>query len=73
MIRLGDSTLPAPAALAILCEKVERLFEQLHLPVFRYMMCKARNSCMAEDITLESFLRHRFAQAALLTNPQANR
>ena len=57
MLQLGDLRYQTPPALAILREKVEGLFEQLHLPVFRYVMCKTRNSAKAEDITQESFLR----------------
>ena len=57
MLQLGDLRSQTPPALAILREKVEGLFEQLHLPVFRYVMCKTRNSAKAEDITQESFLR----------------
>jgi RNA polymerase sigma-70 factor (ECF subfamily) len=57
MLQLGESTAQTPTADAILREKVEGLFERLHLPIFRYVMCKTRNSWMAEDITQESFLR----------------
>lgn len=38
-------------------EKVDALFEQLHIPVFRYVMRKMRDSGRAEDITQETFLR----------------
>ena len=57
MLQLGESTPRTLTAHAILREKVGGLFEQLHVPIFRYVMCKTRNSCMAEDITQESFLR----------------
>src|SRR5262245_50164933 len=57
MPQLGDLARHTPPALASLRESVEGLFEQLHLPVFRYVMCKTRNSETAEDITQESFLR----------------
>ena len=57
MLQLGESTPQTSTAHAILREKVEGLFEQLHLSIFRYVMCKTRNSWMAEDITQESFLR----------------
>ena len=40
-----------------LSERVHALFEQLHLPVFRYVMRKTKDSGRAEDITQESFLR----------------
>jgi RNA polymerase sigma-70 factor (ECF subfamily) len=57
MFQLGQLTAQASPANAILREKVEGLFEQFHLPIFRYVMCKTRNSSMADDITQESFLR----------------
>jgi RNA polymerase sigma-70 factor (ECF subfamily) len=57
MLQLGESTPQTSTAHAILRERVEGLFEQLHLPIFRYVMCKTRNSWMADDITQESFLR----------------
>jgi RNA polymerase sigma-70 factor (ECF subfamily) len=57
MFQLGHLTPQTPSAHAILREKVGGLFEQFHLPIFRYVMCKTRNSSMAEDITQESFLR----------------
>jgi hypothetical protein len=36
MLQLGKSTPQTPTAHAFLREKVEGLFEQLHLPIFRY-------------------------------------
>ena len=57
MLQLGDLTPQTSSAHAVLRETVENLFEQLHLPIFRYVMCKTRNSWMADDITQESFLR----------------
>src|ERR1700679_166204 len=69
MLNLGESAdgvLPERAlALAAnrtsgsmtLREKVHRLFEQLHVPVFRYLLRKTRDSGLAEDITQETFLR----------------
>src|SRR5215469_9672597 len=38
-------------------ERVHSLFEQLRLPVFRYVMRKTRDSGRAEEITQETFLR----------------
>jgi RNA polymerase sigma-70 factor (ECF subfamily) len=51
--------LPANAASApmTLSERVHVLFEQLHVPVFRYVMRKTKDSGRAEDITQETFLR----------------
>jgi RNA polymerase sigma-70 factor, ECF subfamily len=40
-----------------LIERVHSLFEQLRLPVFRYVMRKTRDSGRAEEITQETFLR----------------
>src|ERR1700760_3412406 len=37
-------------------EKVQALFEQLRVPVFRYLLRKTRDSGRAEDITQETFL-----------------
>ena len=40
-----------------LSERVQALFQQLQLPVFRYLLRKTRNSGRAEDLTQETFLR----------------
>jgi RNA polymerase sigma-70 factor (ECF subfamily) len=40
-----------------LSERVQALFQQLHLPVFRYLLRKTRNAGTAEDLTQETFLR----------------
>lgn len=40
-----------------LSERVQALFEQLHIPVFRYVMRKTKDSGRAEEITQETFLR----------------
>jgi RNA polymerase sigma-70 factor (ECF subfamily) len=40
-----------------LTERVHSLFEQLRIPVFRYVMRKTRDSGRAEEITQETFLR----------------
>ena len=45
------------SASATLSERVRTLFEELHLPVFRYVMRKTKDSGRAEEITQESFLR----------------
>jgi RNA polymerase sigma-70 factor (ECF subfamily) len=56
-----------------LAERVHGLFEQLHVPVFRYILRKTRDSGRAEDITQETFLRlFRHLRAdRLLDNPKA--
>lgn len=58
---LGDEALTLSVNLAsassTLSERVQALFEQLHLPVFRYVMRRTKDSGRAEDITQESFLR----------------
>ena len=45
---------PAPATLG---ERVQTLFQQLRVPVFRYLLRKTRNLGTAEDLTQETFLR----------------
>jgi RNA polymerase sigma-70 factor, ECF subfamily len=54
-------------------EKVQALFEQLHVPVFRYLLRKTRDSGRAEDITQETFLRlfRHLRDDRLLDNPKA--
>ena len=49
------------------------LFEQLHIPVFRYVMRKTRDSARAEDITQETFLRlfRHLKEERSLDNPKA--
>jgi RNA polymerase sigma-70 factor (ECF subfamily) len=85
MLNLGESAdrvLPERAlALAAdrtsgsmtLVERVHGLFEQLHVPVFRYLLRKTRDSGRAEDITQETFLRlfRHLRENRLLDNPKA--
>ena len=54
-------------------ERVHGLFEQLRIPVFRYVLRKTRDSGRAEDITQETFLRlfHHLRENRLLDNPKA--
>ena len=54
-------------------ERVHGLFEQLHVPVFRYLSRKTRDSGRAEDITQETFLRlfRHLREDRLLDNPRA--
>lgn len=47
----------ATSAPMTLSERVHALFEQLRIPVFRYVMRKTRDSGRAEEITQETFLR----------------
>jgi RNA polymerase sigma-70 factor (ECF subfamily) len=85
MLNLGETTarsLPERAlALAAdrtsssmtLSERVHALFEQLHVPVFRYLLRKTRDSGQAEDITQETFLRlfRHLREDRMLDNPKA--
>src|ERR1700683_5855772 len=54
-------------------ERVHVLFEQLRVPVFRYLLRKTRDSGRAEDITQETFLRlfRHLRENRLLDNPRA--
>jgi RNA polymerase sigma-70 factor (ECF subfamily) len=56
-----------------LSERVLALFEQLRVPVFRYLLRKTRDSGQAEDITQETFLRlfRHLREDRLLDNPRA--
>jgi RNA polymerase sigma-70 factor (ECF subfamily) len=56
-----------------LSERVHGLFEQLRVPVFRYLLRKTRDSGQAEDITQETFLRlfRHLREDRLLDNPKA--
>ena len=85
MLNLGESAdraLPERAlALAAdrtsgsmtLSERVQSLFEQLRVPVFRYLLRKTRDSGRAEEITQETFLRlfRHLREDRLLDNPKA--
>jgi hypothetical protein len=81
MLNLGESADRALAkgALALAADGTsgsmtlsEGLFEQLRLPVFRYLLRKTRDSGQAEDITQETFLRlfRHLCEDRLLDNPQ---
>jgi RNA polymerase sigma-70 factor (ECF subfamily) len=56
-----------------LSERVQSLFEQLRVPVFRYLLRKTRDSGRAEEITQETFLRlfRHLREDRLLDNPKA--
>src|SRR5580698_8367759 len=56
-----------------LVERVHGLFEQLRVPVFRYLLRKTRDSGVAEDITQETFLRlfRHLRENRQLDNPRA--
>jgi RNA polymerase sigma-70 factor (ECF subfamily) len=85
MLNLGESAdgvLPERAlalatnrtsCLMTLSERVHSLFEQLHVPVFRYILRKTRDPGKAEDITQETFLRlfRHLREDRLLDNPKA--
>ena len=55
MLQLGEQPLQTQPAQAE--ELLHALYQQLYLPVFRYVMCKTRNPGKAEDLTQEAFLR----------------
>jgi len=54
-------------------EKVQSLFEQFRLPVFRYVLRKTRDSGRAEDFVQEAFLRlfRHLRDERTLDNPKA--
>jgi len=56
-----------------LSERVQSLFEQLRVPVFRYLLRKTQDSGRAEDITQETFLRlfRHLRENRSLDNPKA--
>jgi len=60
-------------SLTTLAERVRALFEQLHIPVFRYLLRKTRDAGRAEDIAQETFLRLflHLRGDRLLDNPKA--
>ena len=74
---IGDGAFNLSANMAsapmTLSERVHALFEQLHTPVFRYVMRKTRDSSRAEDITQETFLRllRHLKEERSLDNPKA--
>jgi RNA polymerase sigma-70 factor, ECF subfamily len=51
---LSAGTASAPMTLS---ERVQALFEQLHIPVFRYVLRRMRNPGRAEEVAQETFLR----------------
>ena len=51
---LSAGTVAAPMTLS---ERVQALFEQLHIPVFRYVLRRMRNPGRAEEVAQETFLR----------------
>jgi RNA polymerase sigma-70 factor (ECF subfamily) len=61
------------SGLMTVCERVHGLFEQLRVPVFRYLLRKTRDAGQAEDITQETFLRlfRHLREDRLLDNPKA--
>ena len=66
----GTNTASAPMTLS---ERVHRLFEELRVPVFRYVMRKTRDSGRAEEITQETFLRlfRHLKEEGSVDNPKA--
>ena len=71
MLQLGEQPLQTKSALAE--ERLRALYQQLYLPVFRYLMCKTRNLGEAEDLTQETFLRfyRRLHEQQPVENPKA--
>ena len=63
----------AASAPMTLTERVHSLFEQLRIPVFRYVMRKTRDSGRAEEITQETFLRlfRHLKEERAVDNPKA--
>jgi RNA polymerase sigma-70 factor, ECF subfamily len=66
-------TLPAGPAPMTLTERVQALFEQLHLPVFRYVLRRMRNPGRAEEVAQETFLRlfRYLKEGRSIENPKA--
>jgi len=62
----------APSAMTF-SDKVQALFEQFRLPVFRYLLRKTRDSSRAEDIVQETFLRlfRHLSDERPMDNPKA--
>jgi len=56
-----------------LTERVHALFQQLQVPVFRFLLRKTQNAGHAEDLTQETFLRlfRHLQQQRPLDNPKA--
>jgi RNA polymerase sigma-70 factor (ECF subfamily) len=61
------------SGLMTLNERVHILFDQLHTPVFRYLLRKTRDCGRAEDLTQETFLRlvRHLRENRVLDNPKA--
>lgn len=69
-LALAANTASAPMTLS---ERVRFLFEQLRVPVFRYVKRKTRDSGRAEEITQETFLRlfRHLKEERSVENPKA--
>jgi RNA polymerase sigma-70 factor (ECF subfamily) len=67
---LTANTSSAPVTLS---ERVHSLFDQLRVPVFRYVIRKTRDSGRAEEITQETFLRlfRHLKEERPIDNPKA--
>lgn len=74
---LADEAFPVAASTAsapmTLSDRVHSLFEQLRVPVFRYVMRKTRDAGRAEEITQETFLRlfRHLKEDRAVDNPKA--
>ena len=67
---LSAGTVSAPMTLS---ERVQVLFEQLHIPVFRYVLRRMRNPGRAEEVAQETFLRlfRYLKEGRSIDNPRA--
>ena len=70
VVALGREKSPAPMTLN---EKVIGYFEQLRIPVFRYLLRRTHDAGRAEDLTQETFLRlcRHLREERPLDNPKA--
>jgi RNA polymerase sigma-70 factor, ECF subfamily len=67
---LSAGTVSAPMTLG---ERVQVLFEQLHIPVFRYVLRRMRDPGRAEEVAQETFLRlfRYLKEGRSIDNPKA--
>jgi RNA polymerase sigma-70 factor, ECF subfamily len=67
---LSVGTASAPMTLS---ERVQALFEQLHIPVFRYVLRRMRDPGRAEEVAQETFLRlfRYLKEGRSIDNPRA--
>lgn len=70
ILMLAKDEAPDPMTLG---ERVHALFQQLRVPVFRFLLRRTQNAGHAEDLTQETFLRlcRHLQQDRPLDNPKA--